>query len=102
MSITTTQNRLDEEVITKGLIARIVEMTRDWYDEPPGEIRADTLLVETLGFTSMDFVMLIVDIQQHYNRYDLPFDDLFAPSGCYVSDLEVREIVHFLCRHLNA
>ena len=92
---------LDQDAIAATLIEQIKVMTEDWFDGDDVEILADTPLVKELGLTSMDFVMLVVDIQQKFQRRDIPFDDLFAPNGHYVADLTVSQIARFLSSHLD-
>ncbi len=88
------------ESILTTVLQRLSEMVIDWEREYSGELGADTYLVSELGFSSMDLVMLVVDIQQCYQRYDLPWENLFAPDGRYVDDVQVAQIVDFLDRHL--
>ena len=102
MEAVKTNNVLDRQSILATFIEILSEMTSDWDKDFSGEINAGTLLVSQLGFTSMDLVMLVVEIQQRYGRQDLPFEHLFAPNGKYVSDLRVADVVNFLYRQLNA
>ena len=88
------------ESIVATVVARVSEMMIDWEREYSGELGADTYLVSELEFSSMDLVMLVVEIQQCYHRYDLPWEDLFAPDGRYVDDVQVAQIADFLNRHL--
>lgn len=82
---------------------RLDDMTRDWdRDDLTGDISGTTLMRGHLGFSSMDLVMLVVDIQGFYRRQDLPWEQLFAPLGSYVDDVKVDEIVDFLCRYLES
>lgn len=90
-----------QNAISATLLEQVRKMTEDWFDGDQVEISPDTLLVKELGFTSMDFVMLVVDIQQQFDRRDIPFDDLFAPKGVYVRDLSVNQIASFLDSHLK-
>ena len=88
------------ESIVATVVARLSEMMIDWEREYSGELGPDTYLVSELGFSSMDLVMLVVEIQQCYHRHDLPWEDLFAPDGRYVDDVQVAQIADFLNRHL--
>ncbi|HEV7859847.1 MAG TPA: acyl carrier protein [Pyrinomonadaceae bacterium] len=101
MEAVKTNNVPGRQSILATFIEILSEMTSDWDKDFSGEINAETLLVAQLGFTSMDLVMLVVEIQQRYGRQDLPFENLFAPNGKYVSDLRVADVVNFLYRHLN-
>lgn len=89
------------ESILATVVERLSEMMIDWEREYSGELGADTYLVSELGFSSMDLVMLVVEIQQCYQRHDLPWENLFAPDGRYVDDVQVAQVVDFLDRHLG-
>lgn len=88
------------ESILATVLQTLSEMIIDWEREYSGELGPDTYLVSELGFSSMDLVMLVVEIQQIYQRYDLPWERLFAPDGRYVDDVQVGQVVDFLSRHL--
>jgi acyl carrier protein len=45
--------------------------------------------------------MLIVAIEDRFNKTGLPFDELLMIDGRYVDDLHVSELVGFLDTHLN-
>ena len=91
---------ITRESIVATVVARVSEMVIDWEREYSGELGPNTHLVSELEFSSMDLVMLVVEIQQCYQRYDLPWEDLFAPEGRYVDDVQVSQVVDFLDRHL--
>jgi hypothetical protein len=95
---------LDQSSILKTLLQRVEAITSasDWDRELPEDIVPDTYFVTHLGFSSMDLVMLVIDMQECFQRYDLPFDELFAPDGEYVKDLRVVDMGNFLCKHLGA
>lgn len=59
------------------------------------EIGADTKLIRDLGFASVDFVRLIVDIEKTFAK-KLGFLDLLMPNGAYVSDLAIGDFTRFI------
>ena len=94
------RDMLARDAIMATLIERLDEMSADWDRELSDAIGPRTLLGKDLGFSSMDLVMLVVDIEQCYGRHDFPFEDLFAPDGRYVDDVEVAQVVDFIFWHL--
>lgn len=94
---------LEREQVLAAFIERLNDMTSDWDREDlPGDLADGTLLRAHLGFSSMDLVMLVVDVQSFYQRQDFPWEELFAPLGSYVDDVQVSEIVDFICNHLGS
>jgi acyl carrier protein len=89
------------ETIEKDVIQILTDMTQDWDTEFAGGIGADTRLVADLGFESIDVVMLIGEVQRHYNRRKLPFERLFVKEGGgFVDDVRVSALARFLHREL--
>ncbi len=90
-----------EEEIQAAVAGLIEEIAQDLgfdLDEP---ISAQTRLVADLGLASVDFIQLIVSIEHHFGR-KMGFHDLLMPSGAYVADLTVGELVAFVAEKLNA
>lgn len=80
-------------------ICRIVtDMTSDWDDEFSGDITPDSALIQQLGFESLDVVHLVTAIEQHYDRRDLPWDQLLMNDGQYVPELTIAQFADFLQR----
>ncbi len=92
--------RATQEAILHTVVELVEALARGWDRGSSGQITSHTLLVGEVGFTSMDLVLLVVEIQQHYRRHDLPWEDLFAPDGHYGADVRPIEIASFLARHL--
>lgn len=90
------------QAILAVLVDVLTEMTEEWDLDAAGSIGAETWFVGDLGFTSMDLVMLVVELKARYDGTDLPFEDLFAPDGEYVSDLRVGDMASFLAAQLAA
>ena len=68
--------------------------------DPDTEIGAETMLIRDLGFASVDFVRLIVDIEKTFAR-KLGFLDLLMPNGKYVNDLAVGDFTRFIGSRLT-
>ncbi len=62
------------------------------YDQP---IASHTRLIADLGFASVDFVHLIVQVETRFKR-KMGFHDLIMPNGSYVDDLSVGQFVAFI------
>ena len=84
-----------------AVIEILEEMTREWDTGYSGRIGPETCLMKDLAFESIDIVMLIVAIEERFNRKGLPFDTLLLNEGRYVDDLKVAEITGFLERNLE-
>jgi acyl carrier protein len=91
---------LDEQiqVVVATLIEEIVE---DLDLDLDGPISASTRLIGEIGLASVDFIQLIVAIEEHFHR-KMGFHDLLMPAGAYVSDLTVGELVAFIASKLQA
>jgi len=92
---------LDSAIIQDDLIRILEDMTRDFDVQYSGSISSQTRLVNDLGCESIDIVMLIVAIEENFQRKGLPFEELLMNDGRYVTDLSVRQIVDFLTRVLT-
>jgi acyl carrier protein len=79
-------------------ILQIVEdMTDDWETELGGGIGPQTLLVENLGFTSIDVVQLCIALDEHFGSHNLPFQELLmSGEGEYVEDVSVTQLADFI------
>jgi acyl carrier protein len=82
--------------ILEELVQALVEMTNEWESDLVDGIDGETWFIRDLGMTSMDLVILVVELKARYDAHDVPFEDLFAPEGEYVSDLRVGDMAAFL------
>ena len=91
---------------SKQILANVIEIlegiTQDWDTELSGKIGPDTALMSDLTFESIDVVMLIVAIEERFEKTGLPFEELLMVDGRYVDDLRVSELVSFLETHLGS
>ncbi len=92
----------DKDAILQDLVHILEGMIGDWETGFTGRIGPDTLLVSDLGLESIDVVGLVVALEEHYQRQDIPFVQLVMVDGRYVEDLSLRQIGEFLHQHLNA
>ncbi|PZO56948.1 MAG: hypothetical protein DCF15_07855 [Phormidesmis priestleyi] len=86
------------DVQTK-IIALIQALAQDYdLDEP---IEPTTALVADLGFASLDFVQLVVDIEAAFNR-KLGFQALLVEAGSYIEDIQVGALTTFVQQQLHS
>ena len=78
------------------LIRIIEEIATGWESQFERSMGPETLLGADLAFKSIDVVRLIAAIQKKYNKYEIPFQELFVPNGRPVKDLRVSDFVDFL------
>jgi acyl carrier protein len=97
-----TSKPYDRQTVFQDMVTILRDMTSDWDMEYEGGIGPETRLIADLGFESIDVVQLIVAIEEHFQRRDLPFVELVMHDGRYVEELRVADIVGFLAKHLNA
>ena len=78
----------------------IIEMLGELDLESEEPIDSSTRLIADLGFASVDFIQLIVELESHFQR-KFGFHDLIMPDGKYVDDLTVSELVSFIQSRLE-
>jgi acyl carrier protein len=85
------------DVLTiQSAVADIITEILDELDlESDKPIDPPTRLIADLGFASVDFIQLIVEVEGHFQR-KFGFHDLIMPNGHYVEDLTVGELVNFI------
>jgi len=84
-----------ESAVAKIIEEMVTELELD-FDDPIGP---ETRLIADLGFASVDFIHLIVELEGHFQR-KMGFHDLIMPNGQYVDDLAVGDLVAFASRRL--
>lgn len=75
----------------KEILDEMIEM----YDLPSTEITDELLLIETLGFSSVDIMHFLASVDMRFERH-LPYDKIMLKDGEYVSDLSFGEVVDFV------
>ena len=85
------------DVLTiQSVVADIItEMLSELDLESDDPIGSPTRLIADLGFASVDFIQLIVELESHFQR-KFGFHDLLMPDGQYVNDLAVGDLVAFI------
>jgi acyl carrier protein len=78
----------------------IAELLSELDLESDDPIGTSTRLIDDLGFASVDFIQLIVELEGHFRR-KFGFHDLLMPDGHYVEDLTVGELVAFIEQRLE-
>lgn len=84
-----------ESAVAKIIEEMVAELELD-FDDPVGP---RTRLIADLGFASVDFIHLIVELESHFQK-KMGFHDLIMPNGQYVDDLAVGDLVAFIARRL--
>ena len=89
----------EREQIREDVLSLLAELGDDWDYE--GEITEETDLVHSMGFESLDIVVLATALQERYPQ-ELPFSEFFVELGQRdESSLTVREWVDFVHAHLH-
>lgn len=94
-------DRFDKDTIQKDFIKIVEENTSGYEGGFDSSIGPETLLGADLAIKSIDLVKLIVAVQTHFGRKDIPFMELLMPGGKAVADLRVVDVVEFLHRELG-
>jgi acyl carrier protein len=93
--------QLTTDKIQGDIITLIEQTVQSWELDLDESIESTTKLVEDLSFASIDFIQLIVAIEEHF-RQKLGFHDLLMSNGKYVDDLSVEQLVVFINARLNS
>jgi len=93
--MTSDRNQIQGAII-EILLEMVGELDLDFEDPMSGETR----LIADLGFASVDFIHLIVEIETRFDR-KMGFHDLIMPNGRYVDDLPISELVDFVGERLS-
>lgn len=93
MTVTTS----DVEAIVFEVIDELLETVDTDFED---EISSSTLLVEDLDFSSIDFVQMILSIEEKLDT-KVGFQDMLMQDGKYVDDLSVDQVVAFTLDRLN-
>jgi acyl carrier protein len=100
MSALTDEYPTHDEVLA-DIVTILTDMLSDW-DGFDGRIGPDTRLVADLACSSVEIVEFAVTIEDHFDRPNLPFQELLmTPTGQYVDDLSVGELADFVSTALH-
>jgi len=100
-----TEANTPKETFSKQDLLRMVveilkDLTSDWDLDFGSDITPETLLVADLEFESIDVVQFVVQIEELFQRKDLPLEKLLMVDGRYRDDMRVEEVADFLHENL--
>ena len=75
-------------------------MTSDWDLDFGGDISTATFIVSDLEFESIDVVQFVVQIEEVFQKKDLPLEKLLMVDWRYRDDMKIEEVVDFLHEYL--
>ena len=101
MSVKQKAEHPDKQIIFADLTKILMELISAGEEQFGLSLTPETLLGADLGLKSINLVQLVAAIQRLYNRFDLPFQELFLPSDRPVNDLRIAELAEFLYKNLN-
>lgn len=87
--------------VQQTVVSIVEDLIQDWGLDLEGPIDGCTRLSKELDFVSVDFIQLLVAIEQHYGR-KFGFQDLVMENGSYVADLTIAQIVEFVGKALRS
>lgn len=79
------------QVIITEVLQEMIEM----YELPETEITSDLLLIQTLGFSSIDIMHMLASVDMRFNKH-LPYDKMLVKNEQYVTDLSIQDIIEFI------
>jgi acyl carrier protein len=87
--------------VQQTVVSIVEDLIQDWGLDLEGPIGGHTRLARELDFVSVDFIQLLVAIEQHYGR-KFGFQNLVMVDGSYISDLTITQIVDFVGKALRS
>ena len=91
----------EKDALLSYISSLIQDMASFWEVGFSDRIGPETRLVADLGLKSIQMVKMVLEIETHFKKNDLPFQELFMLKKDGVYDLKVSELVDFLYIHLN-
>lgn len=92
---------IEADQIEAKIIALVENMAQNQNIELDEQINSDTTLVADLDFGSMDFIKLVLALENEFQQ-KLGFHDLLMSQGQYVEDLSIGALVSFVEQKLNS
>ena len=92
---------ISEKEILSDILRLVENTSADWEMDFGQPINEETYLGRDLGFTSMDLVRLIAEIQRTYERDSIPFEELLIKEDTVVLDVQIKDLVRFLYDQLQ-
>ncbi|MGB5596787.1 MAG: sulfotransferase [Crocosphaera sp.] len=93
--------KIEGNQIKSAIIEIIEDLVQSQDIELDDPINLETTLVAELDLASMDFIQLVVAIEDHFQQ-KLGFHDLLMSQGDYVDDITVGNLVNFVEKRLNS
>lgn len=87
--------------IQTKVIHLITKLIQELDYDADEAITSDTMFVKDIGFASLDFVQMIVTIEEDFGQ-KLGFQNLLVKNGAYIDDLTVGELIVFITRQLQS
>ncbi len=87
--------------VQQTVVSIVEDLIQDWGLDLEEPIDSHTRLAKELDFVSVDFIQLLVAIEQHYGR-KFGFQDLVMQNGSYIPDLTISQIVEFVGKALRS
>ena len=91
---------VEQKDIEVGVLEAVAELLEAMDAEFEEELSAEVTLVEDLEFSSIDFVQLIVAIEEKLGQ-KIGFQDLLMQNGKYVDDLSIGQVIDFATSRLT-
>lgn len=89
-----------EEILTL-VLSVLNTIVEEWGEDVDSAFNEQTLLVEDVGFASIDFVQFVVAIEEGLGQ-KIGFQDMLMVDGNYVEDLSVENVVDYIASRLIA
>ncbi len=93
---------MTRDQVFADVVKVLTDLTSDWDVAFDGGFTAETGLVSDLSFESIDVVHFVTALEEHYQRRDLPFQDILMEDGKYVEDIHLGDVVDFLVKQFGA
>ncbi|OXG09102.1 hypothetical protein BC749_10382 [Flavobacterium araucananum] len=79
----------------RQIVYEVIEALVKDYELPEIEITDSTLLIDSLGLTSIDIMHVLSSIDMRVSKH-LPYDNLVIKNDEYISDISIKEIIDFI------
>ncbi|CAA9202059.1 hypothetical protein [Flavobacterium collinsii] len=84
----------------RQIVYEAIEALINDYELPEIELTDNTLLIDSLGLTSIDIMHVLSSIDMRVSKH-LPYDNLVIQNDEYISDISVKQIIDFIDTNIN-
>jgi acyl carrier protein len=84
----------------RQIVYEVIEALIKDYELPEIAITDDTLLIDSLGLSSIDIMHVLSSIDMRVSKH-LPYDNLVIQNDEYISDISVKQIIDFIDTNIN-